>query len=373
MTLAKTSRCSRIALYLNNLEIGGAESVVVELGNRFVELGFEVDFVLGQAKGALLDKVSQRAKLVELGSRTAYLGIPALIRYIRKESPDAFLAVTELTGLVAVLSKILSGSHHHVAVSLMTTVSQHKRTPLKKKIEHLLLTWLYPKADRIIAVSHGVAADFADYIGIHPDRIKVIYNPVITSQLLSEATMNVDHPFFEPGRPPVILGVGRLSEAKNFPSLIEAFALVRKHIPARLLIVGEGEQRATLERLIDSLGLAAEVSLPGFVSSPFPYMRRASVFVLSSLWEGLPAVLIEALACGAPVVSTDCQSGPSEILDHGKYGHLVPVNDVAALAAAIEASLLGDDRRPPREWLDQFRSEGVVQEYLKALRLTPTV
>jgi len=369
MTFSKKPQSSRIALYLNSLEMGGAESVVVELGNRFIELGFEVDFVLGQAKGALLDRVSKRARIVELVARNTYAGFPALVRYIRKEGPGAFLAVTELTGLMAILSKILLGSRHYVVVSLMTTVSRHKRSPIKKKIERILLTWLYPKADEIVADSRGVARDFSEYIGIHPDRIKVIYNPVITPQLLSEAKMNIDHPFFQPGQPPVVLGVGRLSEAKGFPSLIQAFALVRRHTPARLLIVGEGEQRPALERLIHSLGLTEEINLPGFVSSPFPYMSRASVFVLSSLWEGLPAVLIEALACGAPVVSTDCKSGPSEILDHGKYGHLVPVNDTEALAEAIDASLNGDHRRPPNEWLDQFRSETVVQEYLKALRL----
>lgn len=370
MTFAKESQYSRIALYLNSLEIGGAESVVVELGNRFIELGFKVDFVLGQAKGALVNKVSTKAKIVDLTAKNAYRGVPALVRYIYKESPDVFLAATELTGLIAVFSKALLGFRHNVVVVLMTTVSRHKRLPIKKKIERILLSWLYPKADEIIAISHGVARDFSDYIGLSPDRIRVIYTPVITPQLLSEAKVNIDHPFFQPGQPPVILGVGRLSEAKGFPLLIQAFALVRRHRPARLLIVGEGEQRPALERLIHSLGLTEEISLPGFVSSPFPYMSKASVFVLSSLWEGLPAVLIEALACGAPVVSTDCKSGPSEILDHGKYGHLVPVNDVEALAQAIEASLNGDHRRPPNEWLDQFRSETIVQEYLKALRLT---
>jgi glycosyltransferase involved in cell wall biosynthesis len=367
----KESKCPRIAFYLNHLEIGGAEHIAVELGSRFVKLGFNVDFVLVQAKGALLPKVSKKTRIVDLAAPTAYLGFPSLLRYIQKESPDALLAVTELTGILAVLSKIFLRSRHRVVVALMTTVSRHKRLPIKKKIERMLLSLLYPKADGIVAVSRGVARDFTNYIGIRPDRIKVIYSPIITSQLLEEVKMDVNHPFLQPDQPPVILGVGRLSESKNFPLLIEAFALVRRNIPARLLIVGEGEERPALEALINSIGLSEEVSLPGFVHSPLPYMNKASVFVLSSLWEGLPSTLIEALACGAPVVSTDCESGPSEILDGGKYGHLVKVDDVEALASAIEASLNGDLRsKPSPEWLNQFRVETVAQEYLKVLGLT---
>lgn len=363
-------KSARIALYLNNLEIGGSEHVVLELGSRFVEQGFTVDFVLGQAKGALLSKVPQEARIVDLTVASAYLGFPALIRYIHQNAPDAFIAVSELTGLVSILAKLILRSRHRVVVALMTTVSRHKRPWITKKIERVLLSWLYPKADGIVADSRGVANDFIDYIGIGSDRIKVIYNPIITSRLWEEARMPVDHPFFRPGKHPVILGVGRLSEPKNFPLLIRAFDLLRRRMPVRLLILGEGEERSALESLVKSLGLGAEVSLPGFVRSPFPYMSKASVFVLSSSWEGLPGALIEAMACGAPVVSTDCPNGPAEILDGGKYGHLVPVGDEEALASAIEACLKGDRRNPPPEWLDQFRAEIVAQEYLAVLGLS---
>src|SRR5262249_37227290 len=149
----------------------------------------------------------------------------------------------------------------------------------------------------------------------------------------------LSHPWFAPGSLPVILGVGRLTWQKDFPTLIKAFALVRSRQPARLLILGEGEKRLELETIVKELGLAADVCLPGYVDNPFAYMHRCSAFVLSSASEGLPNSLIEAMACGAPVISTDCASGTAEILENGRYGPLVPVGDVEAMATAISATL----------------------------------
>ncbi len=254
-------------------------------------------------------------------------------------------------------------------VTLATTISKHKRPALKKKLERALVTLLYPSADNIVALSRGAAQDLARYASLPLERIRVIYSPVIKPSLLRQMNDSARHPFFEEKDVPVILSVGRLSEAKNFPLLMEAFALLRRRIPARLLILGEGEMRPILENMAITLGIQDDFSLPGFVPTPYPYMRQADVFVLSSKWEGLPTVLIEAMACGAPVVSADCPSGPAEILDGGKYGHLVPVGDAHALANAIEASLKGDQRKPPSEWLDQFQTETVVRKYLELMGL----
>jgi glycosyltransferase involved in cell wall biosynthesis len=360
----------RIAFYLNHLEIGGAETIFVELSRGFTALGYKVDFVLIQAKGPLLSQLPQGSRIVNLDAHNAYLGLIKLVRYFQSESPDVIMAITELTGLVAIISRWIARVRTRIVIVLATTISQNKRSPLKKKIERILVSRLYPKADEIVAVSRGTAVDFAEYTGIPLNRTKVIYSPFITPHLHDESEKPANHEFFLDREPLVILGVGRLSEPKNFSLLIRAFGLVRRQMQARLLILGDGEERANLERLVRLLGLESDVSLPGFLPSPFPYMKRAAVFVLSSLWEGLPGVLIEALACGAPVVSTDCLSGPSEILDGGKYGHLVPKEDVEALANAIIASLKGDHRKPPASWLDQFKSEHVVKEYLKILGLS---
>jgi glycosyltransferase involved in cell wall biosynthesis len=260
-------------------------------------------------------------------------------------------------------------------IVLATTISRHKRAPLKKRLERVLVSLLYPKANGIVSVSHGAAEDIARYAGLPGEKIKVVYTPVIKPSLFAQMTEPIQHPFFQSDSVPVVLSVGRLSEPKNFQLLIEAFALLRQRIPSRLIILGEGETRSILENLISALGVQDDVSLPGFVPSPYPYMSRASVFVMSSMWEGLPGALIEAMACGAPVVSTDCPSGPSEILDGGRYGHLVPVGNPQALADAIEASLRGDQRKPPAKWLEQFSTQVVINQYLELIGMKdePTI
>jgi glycosyltransferase involved in cell wall biosynthesis len=221
----------------------------------------------------------------------------------------------------------------------------------------------FPWADEIVAVSEGVADDFAAVTGLERSRIKTIYNPVISTTLVEKAKEPVDHPWFAPGQPPVILAIGRLTKQKNFPTLIRAFDSLRKKRPVHLMILGEGEERMALEGLIQQLGLDDSVSLPGFLDNPYAYLSRAGVFVLSSEWEGLPTVLIEALAVGVPVVSTDCKSGPREILDDGKYGQLVPVGDSATLAEAIGKAL---NQAAPnyQEACQRFTWEASIEAYM---------
>jgi glycosyltransferase involved in cell wall biosynthesis len=198
-------------------------------------------------------------------------------------------------------------------------------------------------------------------------KVHVIYNPVVSPELYEKADAPLEHPWFRSNQPPVILGVGRHRPQKGFDTLLRAFARVRQETPARLVILGEGPERPNLERLASELGVAADVDMPGFDPNPFRYMRRAGVFVLSSRYEGLPNVLIQALACGCPVVSTDCPSGPSEILDGGRYGALVPVDDVEAMAGAIVRALLGQVAPAPSAWLEQFRVEVVAEQYLRVM------
>jgi glycosyltransferase involved in cell wall biosynthesis len=240
---------------------------------------------------------------------------------------------------------------------------------MKKKLEKLLLTRLYPWADEIIAISQDLATDFCQYTGISGNRVRVIYSSIITPELEARRAAPLDHPWFQPGQPPVILAVGRLTYQKNFELLLHAFGQVRENRAARLLILGEGDERPALESLAIKLGIQADVSMPGLVENPYTYMRRAAVLALSSRYEGLPTVLVEALACGCPVVSTNCTSGPAEILAGGSYGHLVPVGDHQQLGKAIELSLAGDVRTPPASWLRQFELETVADQYLQMMRL----
>jgi glycosyltransferase involved in cell wall biosynthesis len=200
--------------------------------------------------------------------------------------------------------------------------------------------------------------------------MKVIYNPVVTPELFEKVTEPLDHPWFDPGSPPVILGVGRLEKQKDFSTLIRAFAQVQQQRPARLMILGEGTERPYLEALVQELGLAEDVALLSFVSNPYAYMVRAAVFVLSSLFEGLPTVLIEAMAVGTPVVSTDCKSGPAEILENGRYGKLVSVGDIKGIAEAILSTLESPSNSEAlRRKAAQFSLEKAVAEYREVLQV----
>lgn len=356
-----------VALFLPDLSGGGAERVMVNLAEGFARRGLRVDMVLVQAAGAYLSQIPPGIRIVDLHARSAYTAFPGLIAYLRREKPEALLSTLDLTNLIAILSGRLARTPTRLVIRIANTVSIQHRSPAKKGLERLALSWIYPWADEVVAISDSVAADLSRYTGIPEGRIRTILNPTISPRLMEEAGQPLDHPWFSPGAAPVVLGVGRFTRQKDFGTLVSAFARLRATKPARLIILGEGEERSHLENFVQERGMAGDVELPGFVQNPYAYMRRAAVFVLSSIWEGLPNSLIEALACGCPVVSTDCPGGPAEILDGGKYGHLVPPGDPESMAEAIGKVLKGDTRQPPRSWLAKYEIETVLDEYLAAL------
>ena len=352
-----------LAIFFHDFGVGGAERVMLQLARGFIDLGHPVDLVMGRAEGPLLSEVPARARIINLNVGNPFTMFVRLTQYLRAEKPGALLSPFEVTSVIAILAKRISRVSTRVIIRISVHISKNKRTKWKKIVEKLVLSKVYPLADGIVTVSRGAAQDLSVYAGISSARIKVINNPVISEQLLQAAQQPIYHPFFNVDKVPVILGVGRLTEQKDFSTLIRAFDILRKRIPARLIILGDGEERPALENLIRASGLQDSVDLFGFELNPFAFMKRASVFVLSSKWEGLPGVLIQALACDCPVVSTDCLSGPSEILKDGQYGHLVPVGDAEAIASAIESVLRGDGRHPPKSWLEQYQSDSVIPQY----------
>ncbi|MDK3158261.1 glycosyltransferase [Kamptonema cortianum] len=331
---------TRIALFMSALDGGGAERIMLYLARGFVEAGLEVDLVLAKAEGPLMSQIPPGVRLINLKSKRLILSLPILARYVRKQKPVALLSALEDANLVAIWTRRLMRLPVRVVVTVHNTLSREAQnaTNLKRRIAPYLVKLFYPWADAVITVSQGAAEDLAR-LGMASGLVKVVYNPVVMPEFYERVKEPVDHYWFEPDRPPVILGVGRLERQKDFPTLIQAFAELRQHRPIRLMILGEGQDRPMLERLIQDLGLGQEVLLPGFVSNPYAYMAKSSVFVLSSLFEGLPTALIEAMAAGIPVVSTDCESGPREILINGQYGPLVPIGDVTAMAEAIAKTL----------------------------------
>ncbi len=357
----------KLALFLPGLYGGGAERVMLNLAKGIAGRGYPVDLVLGRAEGSFLVDVPASVRLVDLNVARILLGTPALMKYLRRERPAALLSVLH-GNMMALWAKPLAGYPVRIVLAEHNTLSLVAGgNSLRWRFYPLLARAFYPWADAIVAVSRGVADDLAQTIKIRRDRIQVIYNPIVTPEMFEKSAAALDHAWFKNGEPPVVLAVGRLTGQKGFDVLLQAFARVRKNHSARLLILGEGEERPGLERLVKDLGLEEAVSLPGFVSNPYAYMAQAAVFVLSSRWEGLPTVMVEALSLGTPIVATDCPSGPREILSDGKYGRLVPVEDPFALAAAIEATLTSSKPCPPEECWTSFTLNDVVDQYIQVL------
>lgn len=367
MARTEPERESRVAIFFHDLGIGGAERVMLQLAQGLIEAGHPVDLVLARAEGPLLSEVPSKARVIDFDTTRPWIMFTKLIHYLRAERPKALLSPFVVTSVIAVVAKKLTRISTRVVVRISTHLSLSKRVRWKKIVEKRVVSIVYPFADGIITVSRGVAEDLVKYAGIPYERIKVIYSPVITDEFLLASEEPVNHPFFNDGQCPVVLGVGRLSEEKDFPTLIQAFDIVRRKTPLRMIILGDGEERSRLENLIHMRDLQGLIDLPGFEINPFAYMKKSSVFVLSSKWEGLPGALIQALACGCPVVSTDCLSGPSEILKGGEYGYLVPVRDAEAIASAIGEVLQGNIRKPAQDWLDQFTIGSVIPQYKAVL------
>jgi glycosyltransferase involved in cell wall biosynthesis len=338
--------------------------MMVVLANAFATRNVPVDLVLASARGELLDLVSPAVRVVDLGASRTLLALPRLVAYLRKNRPLALLSTLSHANVVALIARRVSGVASRLVVREACTRAEVEagRTVVR------LMRWTYPWADRVITISDGVGTDLTRAIGLPADRMTTIYNPAISADILEKSRVPLDHPWFSPGEPPVLLGVGRLTAQKDFGTLIHAFARVRAHRVARLVILGEGGERAQLEALVRSLRLEADVAMPGFVKNPYPYMRAAALFALTSRWEGFGNVLVEAMGCGIPVVSTDCPSGPSEILEHGRWGALVPVGDAGALATAIDAALNSGPPAGTSEYLvRRFHQDRIAQEYLEHL------
>lgn len=337
---------------------------MLTIARGFAHRGRLVDLVLVRARGAYAGEVPKNVRLVDLGASRAATSLPKLIRYLRRERPHALLSTSTHTNVVALLAKRLA------RVSTRTVVRQPMQmTPVREfaRTVFLLARPLYRWADAIIASSDRVAADLAQVTGLPLERISVAPSPLVTAELFALAREPLHDAWFGPGKPPVVLGVGRLADQKDFASLIRAFAVVRQHTPARLLILGEGTERPMLEAIVRQLGLADDVALPGFVHNPFAYMAHAGVYVLSSVAEGVPGTLVQALACGAPVVATDCPCGPREILHGGRFGRLVAVGDVGQLAAAILATLSHPKPPATAEPWQPFSEHRAVDAYLRIL------
>lgn len=357
-----------VAFYLRLLYGGGAERVVVNLMQDFVEQGIKVDLVMNTASGPYLNQVDPRVRIVNLQTPRLLLSLPKLAGYLRRERPTALISGLHYANEIALWAKQLALVPTSVIVTEHNTLSVHGQKLSTERWSPLLAKLFYPLASEIVAVSQGVAKDLAQVTGLAESRIHVIYNPLITTELSEKSRQPLDHPWFKEGELPIVLGVGRLAAQKDFPTLINAFAQVRQVKPCRLVILGSGRDRQQLNNLVKELDLETDVAFLGFVDNPYAYIAKAAVYVLSSAWEGFGNVLVEAMALGTPVVATDCPHGPAEILDRGKYGFLVPVGDRNGMSEAILEVLSGNSKKVDQAWLEQFTLNRVAQQYLKLVK-----
>ncbi len=318
----------------------GIQRIMVNIANGLTNLGYRVDLIMPEIKGQYLIDLSPDVKLFDLNTRNPINVLNNLRKYLKTTKPNLLLCADQHINIAAAIARPLSG------VKFSLIITQHNPLGILKhdfrwfvRILPLFARIFFPLADQIVVISQGLVREIATVIQQPPERLRVIYNPVITSHVFQRAAESPPHPWLNNKNKPVILGAGRLTQQKDFFTLIKAFRLLKSNLDARLLIIGEGEDRPQLENLIRQLNLQEDVCLANHQENPYTYMKNSDIFVLCSIWEGFGNVLVEAMAVGTPVISTDCESGPAEILEQGKYGQLVPIQNPLALSEAILTTL----------------------------------
>ena len=357
----------KITIILPDLSGGGAERLHVYLANDLVARGLSVEFVLLRKQGELLSLLAPEVAVSGLGVDRIRGAIFPLAAHLRKSCPQAVLAAMWPLTSAVVFSWLLSGRSGKLFLSEHENLSLSYIGQRRAKPSYLrnLIRFTYPLANGIVAVSRGVMKDLCVLGSLPLNKVRVIYNPAATGVSPFRESPGVQAQLWGTGFQRHILTVGRLSPQKDHETLIKAFALLSKNFNTKLVILGEGPLRPELTALVTELGLQKSVSLPGFTRDPYPWFRSADLFVLSSRWEGFGNVIVEALECGVPVVSTNCPSGPAEILEDGRYGKLVPVQDPVALASAM-AQFLNEthDRAPLMRRAQDFSVRKISDEYL---------
>lgn len=356
----------KVAFLLSSFSIGGIEKNFLQLTKCFFYQGYQVDIAVINGQGELRDQLSSQVTVFDFRKKRSLASILELVRYLIRNTPEVLISAQTHNNFIAILAALLTGNKTKIIVTEHTDFRALKTSPsLKERLRPAIAALFYPFSEKIIAVSKGVANSMSLLTRIDLNDIDVIYNPIPIEKLQKMAKTTPAHPWLGKDMPPVILAVGRLVKEKNFSMLIDAFFQVRKGLDAKLIILGEGYLRQQLEEQILELDLSKEVSLPGYAENPYSYMAAADLFVLSSNTEGFGVVLVEALTCGASVISTDCFSGPAEILMGGKYGALTPVGNSDQMAKTIIERLAKKDTpNDLSEYLKIFSDKTICAQYL---------
>ncbi len=370
VALKAKSESRKLAIFLPSLHGGGAERAMLVFAKELLTRGYPVDLVLAKKEGALLPLVPFGARVIDCKSRRMLHAFPTLAAYLRKNRPAAVYSTITHANIMAAFTCRAVKLRAPLIVRQSNAPLSESKSGVMHSLTRRLIPMAYPNASAVIAVSEGVRSEL---ISIQPrllERIKVLPTPVLTSDVRRQGDEIPKHRWFQEGRDPVIVSAGRLERHKGMLELIRAFSVLRESRAAKLIIIGEGSARAELEAEIAQLGLTNDVDLPGFQENPFSFMNHAALFVLNSHYEGLPNVIIQAMSFGTPIVSTDCRSGPSEILEHGRLGRLIPVGSHEGLVKAISESLDLPKHRAAQEsaWT-RYCAEQATSAYLACANL----
>lgn len=345
----------------------------MSLAGAIAREGFAVDLVVGETKSNLYGEIPREVKVVDFATRSPLRILPQLIAYLRKQNPRTVVSALDLANIMLIIAAAFAGYRGRVVVSQRAVVdaSLDDLPAVRRMITRFLLRICMTRADAVISNSHAAAADVKATFDIDAGKVTIIPNAVDVERIGSLARQPIKGDFAEASEQPLIVSVGSLTRRKDVPTLLRAFRIVTAQMPARLVVVGEGPERRSIEALIAELGLTGTVRLTGFDANPYAWMAAATVVVSASTGEGFPNVIAEALALGRSVVATDCPGDTAELLERGKWGRLVPVGDHAAMAAAILAAL--DESNPPdgRVRAADFAPSKTTASYLAVLLGTP--
>jgi glycosyltransferase involved in cell wall biosynthesis len=336
LTDCSTGKRVSAAIYIHDLSPGGVERQCLVLARELQARDVDTVLVVHQMRGELVPLLPQGVPVVNLHSRRTLQDVVRLRRFLLDEQPDVFMSNVDHNNIAAALASAVAGTETKLVICQHNPLTAGYHATVNWK--HRVVPWFYrvlqSHIDHAIAVSGGIAAELTQN-GMPQAKVSTIFNAVIGDDFEERANGPVHHPWLVDKDRPVFINAGRLVEMKDQRNLLRAFAIHVSQRPARLIVLGAGPLLDELRALAGSLGIADHVSFEGFVRNPLPYMRAADAFVLSSRSEGFGNVLVEAMGCGTPVVSTDCPHGPADILAHGEYGILVPPQDHDALAPAL--------------------------------------
>ena len=370
--MSRVSHYSDLAIFLATSGHSGVDRIAQQLIPQLVNWGVRIDILKIRNHGPDINLESEYVRIISLHSKHVNTSLLQVIRYLQTTPPQVMLCDKDRVNRLAIIARKIAAAKTRLFVRFGTSVtdSLNDRSRADRIMHYLSMHYLYPKADGVIVPSFHAGKNLAEFANIDPVLISVLPNPVITADFADKSLEAVEHPWFTQRVEPVIVAVAELSKRKGIDSLLKAIAKLNQQKECRLLVLGRGSERQNLLRLAGELGIKKRVDFLGFVGNPYPYMRQADVFVLSSRYEGLPTVLIEALATGTAVIATDSPGGSREILDDGRYGKLVPVADHDALAQAILNTLNKPQLYDYKKAIQPYLVEQASEAYLTTLGLT---